>query len=274
MAGSARSREFRSRANTLGISQAVLDALIDKLESSSQSASAARSALRIPFRRLALPMNIYHSDGSRSVIQVACRNISSGGIAILHSSYMHVGSICEVILPRAGLSAVPVSGRVVRCRHVGGKVHEIGIKFNKPVEPRQFSAPNEGDLRRVLDAVNPTEFSAKILLSVADESLRRHVVRLLEETKASVQIWNGGKTATKPDVLVCELPAPGANVAETLIQLAQTAADAPVVMILPNYDPATVVRMKEFAPDGVVDQPVDLMGLCRGMVEAMIFSTR
>lgn len=274
MASSSRSREFRSRTNTLGISQAVLDALIDKMEASSQSASAARSSLRVPFRRLALPMNIFHSDGSRSVIQVACRNISSGGIAVLHSSYMHVGSICEVILPRAGLSPVPVSGRVVRCRHVGGKVHEIGVKFNKPVEPRQFSEPNETDLRRVLDAVNPTEFSARVLISVSDDALRRQVVRLLEETKATVQVWSGGKAATKADVLVCELPPPGANVAETLIQLAQTAADAPVVMVLPDYDPATVARMKEFAPDGVVDQPVTLEGLCRGLVEAMIFSTR
>lgn len=274
MSSASSSRAFRSRTNSLGISQAVLDALIDRLEASAQGAPAARAAMRVPFRRLALPMAVFHSDGSRAGLQVACRNISSGGIGILHSAYMHVGIPCEVTLPRAGLSAVTVPGRVVRCRHVGGKVHEIGIQFRKPIEPREFAVPNEQDVRRILEAVNPSEFSAKVLFRVTDDALRRQVCRAMESTKATVQIVGDQKPPVRPDVLLCELPPAGANVAETLLQLAEVGMTAPVVMIVPSKEPAVIARLKEYSPDGSIFLPVETLGLCRSLVEAMLFSSR
>ena len=267
-------REFRSRSNSLGISQAVLDALIDRLETSSEDSKASRASVRVPFRRLALPMAVFHGDGSRAGVVVACRNISAGGIAVLHSAYMHVGTPCEVTLPRPGLSSVTVQGKVVRCRHVGGKVHEVGVQFRKPIEPRDFAAPTDQDVRRILESVDPREFSARVLVLVSDDAVRRQVARVLEGTKATLETAGEDKPKARPDVLLCDLPPAGADVAETLLRLSELGGGAPVVMIAPPRDAAVSARIKEYAPDGVVHPPLETVGLCRGMVEAMLFASR
>jgi hypothetical protein len=267
-------REFSSRSNSLGISQAVLDALIDRLETGSEDSKAARASVRVPFRRLALPMTLVHADGSRAGIVVACRNISAGGIAVLHSAYVHVGTTCEVNLPRAGLSSVTARGKVVRCRHVGGKVHEVGVQFQKPIEPRDFATPTELDVRRILEAVDPREFSARVLVLLADEAARRHVARVMEATKATLEVAADARPKARPDVLLCDLPPAGAAVAEVLVKLSELGGGAPVVMVSPPRDAAVSARIREYAPDGVVHPPLETLGLCRGMVEAMLFAAR
>ena len=61
---------------------------------------------------------------------MACRNLSQRGIGLLHRSYVHLGTTCSVLLPHPRKGEQEYRGTVVRCLHLSGMVHEIGIRFN------------------------------------------------------------------------------------------------------------------------------------------------
>jgi len=61
---------------------------------------------------------------------VPTRNISRGGMSFLHGQMMHIGQLCAVDLAAKDGTWLSVEGTVVRCRHIRGMIHEIGLKFN------------------------------------------------------------------------------------------------------------------------------------------------
>lgn len=276
---SIRRRENSDRPNSLGISQAVLDALLERLETTSRSqAAVARGAVRVPFRRLSVAFTVLHSDGTAAHMTVACRNLSRGGVGILHAAYMHVGTSCQVHLPRSGRPDATVPGVVVRCRHVGGRVHEIGVKFHELIDPKDYVSATPEDVRRVLDSIKPAEFSCKVMLWIADDATRRNITRLLTGTRATVIEHDVRKTeppqGDRADVMICELPPENADVSETLVRLAEFSQGAPVVMVAGARDTKTKARLAQFLPDSTIFLPLELVGICRSMAEAITFSTR
>jgi hypothetical protein len=66
------------------------------------------------------------------------RNLSGGGIAFLHEAYVYPETRCTVVLISVTDQPVEVTGRVVGCRHISGKLHEIAMTFDRPIDPEDF----------------------------------------------------------------------------------------------------------------------------------------
>ncbi|HPD29124.1 MAG TPA: PilZ domain-containing protein [Phycisphaerae bacterium] len=66
------------------------------------------------------------------------RNLSQGGIAFLHEAYVYPETRCTVVLISATDQPIEVSGRVVGCRHISGKLHEIAMAFDRPIDAEDF----------------------------------------------------------------------------------------------------------------------------------------
>jgi hypothetical protein len=264
------------RTNSLAIDQAVLDALTHRLEQpNAKNASAVRATVRLPFRRLSVRMSVLHNDGTTASIVVACRNLSSGGVGIFHSAYMHVGTHCAVALPRHGKPELVTRGTVVRCRHLGGRVHELGIMFAEPIEPRDFVEATAEDTRAVLAAVRPAEFAAVVALHIQNEPLRRSVERLLAETKAKVLVQKpeDTKAPARVDALLAELPMTGV-LADCVLNLAELSGGAPIVLVVPENTPGSQQRLREFACDGSIAAPFDTLALTRSLIAAICLAPR
>jgi len=69
---------------------------------------------------------------------VRTRNLSPTGIAFLHGSFVYTGTGCVLALHDAQGKIVGVEGKVVRCQHVRGHVHDIGVRFSRPLDVKQF----------------------------------------------------------------------------------------------------------------------------------------
>jgi hypothetical protein len=69
---------------------------------------------------------------------VAPRNISIGGIAFLHGAFVYDNVECNISLRTRDGEIVVVEGRVARCRTIHGRIHEIGVAFEKPLEIDRF----------------------------------------------------------------------------------------------------------------------------------------
>src|SRR5262252_1894950 len=112
--------------NTLGMDLRELSAILDSYDTTEARAGQSnRDFVRWPFRHDSVRVMIVQG-GKVVPIVMACRNISRGGISLLHSAYMHPGTKCVVMLPFPEHGETPTKAWVARCTHRSGVIHEIG----------------------------------------------------------------------------------------------------------------------------------------------------
>ncbi len=97
-----------------------------------------RRRLRVTFNIGEIEVQIRNPAGDTVAFAVLPRNLSTGGLSFIHGQFVHVGSDLTAYLPRLHDTALEVEGRVVRCRHIQGLLHEIGVMFRDPIELDQF----------------------------------------------------------------------------------------------------------------------------------------
>ena len=66
------------------------------------------------------------------------RNISSLGMSLLHGKFVYDGTACVVGLQTLDGQVVPVRAHVVHCRLITGRIHELGVRFDEPIELADF----------------------------------------------------------------------------------------------------------------------------------------
>jgi DNA-binding response OmpR family regulator len=121
-------------------------AILDALDGSSSGGPTGRKGIprdrapRHPYRRFQLPLTIEQPGGGTTRRVVASRNLSSSGIGLLCDGYLHAGSQCSIMLVTVGGESVSVAGKVVHCRLVTGRTHEVGIQFQQAVDVSRFIA--------------------------------------------------------------------------------------------------------------------------------------
>lgn len=127
------------RINTLGLSINDLAALLKRLDEADIAASGKnRRFKRRQFRLAALELEVHHAGSVPTKLNVVCRNLSSGGAALLHNSYLHVGTKVVLNFQHALRGVTPVVGKVAHCAHVRAVIHQLGIKFDSPIKPAEF----------------------------------------------------------------------------------------------------------------------------------------
>ncbi len=152
--------------------------MLDELDRGEGPGSGSqRQYVRWPFRHLCVPLKIFHAGGSHSTIGVACRNISCGGLSVLHNSYVHSGRPCQVTLPRQGGRTQDLDGTIKRCRHLTGIIHEVGIQFKEAIRISDFgSMASDSDVFS-MERIDPASLKGSILCvggSDFDRKLIKH----------------------------------------------------------------------------------------------------
>ena len=84
------------------------------------------------------------SQGDDQVVSQAAapRNLSREGIGLLTGQFVYPGTPCRVALRSLYSHDDIAGGRVVRCRYLNGSpgLHEVGIRFNRPIDVELFAA--------------------------------------------------------------------------------------------------------------------------------------
>jgi DNA-binding response OmpR family regulator len=192
--GTARSKPISrilsaERPNTLGLGPTELSALLDFLDGDDTHCSKARREYaRWPFRHVGLNVVFEHPGGGAVTLRLAGRNISGGGVALLHNGFLHPGTACRVALPRHDGSIREVTGRIVRCAHRRGMLHEICIRFDKPIDVRQFARARPGEEFHTLERVDPAKLTGSVVY-VEDNALDAKIVHhFLRETAIKLRV--------------------------------------------------------------------------------------
>lgn len=76
--------------------------------------------------------------GYRCRCTAPIRNISNGGISLLHRAMIHVGRPCELQIRTPANQWIHATGKVAWARYVTQGIYEIGVQFDEEIDASPF----------------------------------------------------------------------------------------------------------------------------------------
>lgn len=270
----------RQRPNSLGIHQKQLESLLDRVDGARDEAQAPkrRRFVRWPFRQETLLLRISHPGGSIAAVKVACRNLSHGGMSILHSSFLYPGSRCAITVPHPTRGDLSVPGEVVRCNHLHRMIHEIGIKFDELLDAREFIPAHERDGKFAIEVLEPHDIFGRIVCADARSIDLKLIEHFLNKTRAVVSVATSVKEASALasrgcDLAIIGLDLPGAPLAEAIGCIRRAAGhDLPVIAVVDqrgNMD----TELREARINALLVKPLTEPALLRALGEFLIHAS-
>lgn len=266
----------RGRLNSIGMQPRELDLLIAEMDSgSSGKASKRREYVRMPFAHASISMRIFHQGGAAMDILVACRNISSGGMSVLHSSYLHTGSKVIVRLPGVNGHITEMPGVVCRCAHVRGVIHEIGVRFATQVRLRDYVKCDPFDDCFSLENVKPEQLKGSVLYvedSEMDHTIVRHFLRETELRLVSARTPEEAlKLSAEPfDLILTDYDMPGMDGVTYVETLRALGVDTPVIMLTADTTSVTRSRLTSSKVNAFLSKPLSQPVLFRAIAEFIV----
>jgi len=277
--GASMSREagaMSSRLNTVGLSERELHSLWADLDREGETSTAPfkREFARWPFRRLTVAAEITHPGGTITRLKLACRNLSKGGIGLLHGGFLHQGSLCRVWLPKLNGGTIEVQGVVTRCMHRRGAVHEIGVKFDKAIDLTQFIKGSRYGNFHTIERVEADKLVGRMLYVEDSESDIRIMRHFLRETAVTVRTVSGTDHAIQEakqgfDVIVAHWSADGEKGTDLIRMLRREGIKTPAIVV--TKDPVGLVRegLGDLHDIGVLAMPLSQGELLRMLAEKL-----
>ncbi|MEX0886845.1 MAG: response regulator [Phycisphaeraceae bacterium] len=122
--------------------------------------------------RVELIVQMQHPGGTTPVrYLVRPRDVSTTGIGFLHGGFVYEGTRCRTILIMPDGAPLLRDGQAVRCRHVRGHVHEVGLLFDNTIDPAPFIGEARGDVQAGAEGLKPVESDSEALPQLAGHVL-------------------------------------------------------------------------------------------------------
>lgn len=265
--------------NSVRMDQTRLNKFLDERDAAAakNENKPRREYVRWPFRSAAIELTVSQPGGSVTKFNVACRNLSSGGIGVLHNSYMHKGTTCFVKLTNNLGEKQNIEGVVVRCVHVQGTVHDVGLKFLKPIDPKQYIALDPFSDGFSLETVNPENLRGTVLYiedSPLDQALVRHFLR---ETQIRLIIAANPEEAIEKamngvDLLLCDYNLGDVAGDEIVQRLREAGLSQPILMVTADTSSITREKLIKAKANAFITKPLKQTTLFRALGEFMMLS--
>ncbi|MCC6676749.1 MAG: PilZ domain-containing protein [Phycisphaerales bacterium] len=267
-------RAADSRPNSVGLKLPALSEFMDGLDAGEGAAKRRRRFVRWPFRRESVELRVTHPGGNAVVMKVACRNLSAAGVSLLHSSFLHPGSACEVVLPSAAGPA-RVRGMIVRCQHRSGVVHEIGVRFDEAMPMRDFVGHDLFSDWYSRERVDPATLEGTVVCLMGSPLDQRVLKHFLREAAVRLRIAAGVREAVEAaahgaSLIVCDAEGAEMPPRELVSALRIGAEGIPILMIAADSHRATRERLTGIGLDAVVVRPLSQDTLLRAMAEFLL----
>jgi CheY-like chemotaxis protein len=259
------------------LSESERSEVLRRLESNTDlQAQAKRRDARHEYRGHNVHLDL-HTDGGRVArFLTFSRDLSASGLSLIHGGFVYPGTICQVTLTTLEGDTETIEGVVKRCDYVKGMLHELGIRFDRRIDPKQFAASaGEALSERTMEALAARD--ERILFlddSEAELTLFRHHMRATgfdvatarDAKEACEQIGASGVA-----LFVCDLDlGPKQRSGEEVIQLARGAGfSRPILALtgqsaierirLAKQNGASTVLLKPYSPARLLETVASLL---------------
>lgn len=272
MHGTGAKPEVGPVTNSVRLDVGRLNALLDELDRRDRQGSGAnRQYVRWPFRQPQVSLIVSHLGGSRCTIRVACRNLSCGGLSVLHSAFIHPGSRCEVELPHVDGRSKTVAGSIARCSHLSGIVHEIGIRFDEPVRINDHVDMTGRSGAFSIERVDPASLRGSVIFAGRSELDQRLIRHYLRETQVRLFIIatpeeTVAKARQGVDLILCDSAFVSDPKVAFLKSLRELGVVTPVIAVLP-FATAQPVPGQDSPPVPTIIKPFTQVTLLQAIAE-------
>jgi DNA-binding response OmpR family regulator len=246
--------------------------LLTKLDASAPREDSRRASVRLDYRITDIPLSIDHPSGGSNRFLVYGRNISRGGLGVLHGGFIHVGSKCCVLLRQVEGPPLAVRGAIRHCRLVAGSWHELGIVFEKEINPRAILGTAMCDEHQTGEAyAGERAESGAILVSDPVEPERLLLAdRLTARGYDIVEASTPGGTLDavqrmQTDLVLLGTTTVGKQELRLIERLRETGFKQPITLLAADTNPAVTLRAIEAGVTNVVSRPYELDTLVAGM---------
>ena len=239
-------------------------------EEAAHRATDRRVERRVEYRiNGGLILQVRHPGGSVANYLIHTRNISRHGMGFLHGSFMYSGTPCVVTLRRADNSITTVQGEVRRCRLVTGKIHEVGIHFQTPIDVGDFITTLLDEPEPEKPSVEMPKLCGRVLYiedSVNDQELLKFQLRNLGLEVMTVS--NGPEamlhmSGAPFDVIITGVWLPGMTGPEIAMMLREKGHQGPILALTPDSREETRKQVLEWGCTALLIKPYhfeDLVG--------------
>jgi len=267
-----------NQSNSLKLTMDRLNALLDELDAMDTGTSVRRDHARLEYRRHALELQVMQPNGGSVSFHVACRNLSRGGVGVLHSSFMHEGTRCRVHMHHKTSGDVWLEATVTRCRHVAGRVHEVGLRFAQEIDVRQFAGVDPLSEQYSLEKVDPGTLEGRVLLVTGYDMDRKLVEVYLGDTGVRLVCAKDydelADLLEEPfDVLLCDFDLDSERARLAVEKLRQDGKAVPVVAMSSDVSSGTRSRIRAANATGFLAKPLQKTSLLRALGEFMVLKS-
>ncbi len=265
------------RTNTLGMNSQQLDAIYERLDAPGSSTSHKRQSSRLEFRQPSIGVDIIQPGGGQTHINVACRNLSRTGLGFLHSSYVHVGTRVVLTLAHKSSASVRVPAKVMRCRHVAGNVHDVGVMFDEPINVRDFMALDPLEQAFTCEVVDPTQLKGTLLI-VAEYEIEQSCVRsMLGDTSLDFvcvsTITDALEKARKGvGLVICDDTFEVGSGVEFVQSARKSGLRCPIILMSADTSEEGLSRIRSAAANAFLAKPLQQDVLLRAVAEFLLVS--
>lgn len=143
------SRSDSEPIETIRVSSSDRRRVLNDIETAAKKATVndERRDLRVNLDLGGIVIEVTHANGAMNRFIVIPRNVSRRGVAFLHGQFIYPESRTDVTLPTLDGRRLEVSGRIARCRHVSGLMHEVSVVFDESIDVRQVARLDDEQLR-------------------------------------------------------------------------------------------------------------------------------
>ncbi|MGH7244235.1 MAG: response regulator [Phycisphaerales bacterium] len=265
-----------ARKNTLGLDLEGIRALASRLDTmdGGRPSQLKRDFVRWPFHRERVRIQIDQPGGTQLLLKLACRNLSRGGISLFHNAYLHERGRCVLWLPHPTRGEVGVFGSLARCKHRGGMVHELGVRFDHPIDAKDFVSLDSGAEIYSQERVTPEKLSGSLLVVDPDEQELRLIRHFTKGTAIRVRSCSTQSEALASlrepaDLVLVALKLPDGSAAEFVSAVRAVGVRTPVLIITPDVSRQSRIAARGAACEGVLGKPLSCDRLLRALAEFM-----
>jgi CheY-like chemotaxis protein len=243
----------------------VLNTLLDKLDAVDDSSMRnRRNSQRIVYRKLDVPIRVFHPGGSTSSKAVPTRNLSAMGVGFLYTSFLHNGTVVEVTLKRRLGGEDTVRGKVVFCGHIAGVFHQIGVKFDTKIFPKLYLDPGTYD---EIDAEGGASDATKLegnVLYIDDQEMDRILLKhQLKTTKVLLTAVGTAKEGvaalakSKFDLVLCDLNLEVGTGEDAIKEIRTGGYTGPICLVTAETTPTRLKAASDAGASGVLAKPYE-----------------
>lgn len=247
------------------ISNVELQSILDRLDQTEHQnpSKNKRTSTRVSFRKNDVSVRVHHPGGSITSNLVFTRNLSAGGLSFLYSGFLHVGTKVEIRLKRRFGCDDLIRGTVQYCQLVDKRFHQIGVKFDKPINPKIYLDPSEwGEL----DDIAPVEREqlCGTVLHLDDQEIERMLVQhYLKGTRvrliscSSIPQAREAVLKNPVDCILCDLVMDGGGGEKAIEIFRQEGFVGPIALVTAHTHPDRIRKANDAGASALLAKPFD-----------------